>query len=242
MEKSARVSISEEEFIVHICNSDGDYKTFVCSEIRGALAPPTTLNPGYYAIFAQKIERNESGKKPLLFLAEGKSDLQTELFDKLIADIMYFKCQGVYLNQKYANFNCSLARRLKPHQGIKLLPIPPQIEENDDHGLPLIRQWLADKSLEILKDTILGRELGKMTSDSISFVIDPLKWLVAGFEICERHFSIELFEEKKKSESRKGLTGVSKAAWLDLDRYRKIIKEQQEYEMDLFELIHQDRI
>jgi hypothetical protein len=226
MEKTTSVLIGDEGFIVHICESDGNDKNFVCSEIRGAVTPPAISDPGYYAIFAQKAQRNESGKKPLLLLAEGSSNLQEKLFDKLIADISGSKCQGVYLNQQYINFNISLSRRLKKqHEGVKLIPVPVQFEEDNDYGLPLIKQWLADKALYIPKDTILRRELRKITIDSISFVIDPLKWLITGFEICERHFSTELFEQKKKSENRKGLTGISAAAWDELDRYRAKVEE-----------------
>jgi hypothetical protein len=235
------VLIGSDGFIAHSCDSDRDDKTFVCSEIRGAVTPPTISDPGYYIIFGQKNERNESGKKPLLLLAEGSSNLQEELFDKLIADISDSKCQGVYLNQQHINFNISLSRRLKKqHEGVKLIPVPVQFEEDNDYGLPLIKQWIVDKALYIPKDTILAKELGKMTSGSISFVIDPLKWLIGGFEICERHFSPEAFEEKKKSENRKSLTGISAAAWDEIDRYRAKVEEQrQEYEMDLFELIRQ---
>ena len=85
MEKTAHVSIGDEGFIVQMRNSTEQEKDVVCSEIRGSITPPTTSYPGYYAIFAQKAKRNESGKKPLLLLAEGKSNLQEELFDKLIA-------------------------------------------------------------------------------------------------------------------------------------------------------------
>ena len=194
-----------------------------CAEIRGAVAPPTVCAPGYYLIVGRLFEKNKSGRCPLVFLAEGESGLQSELLDKLASDLCRLKCQVLYADQRQELFFLSLHRRILEinktvlHQSVFL--------EHDDPGIALIRDWLSDRSLEVPKTppTILRRELEKMTDDSTSYVIAPLKLLLVGFEIQNELFLPPWGPEDRKKELRTGLTGASRAAWEELDRIRQVI-------------------
>jgi len=58
--------------------------------------------------------------------------------------------------------------------------------------------------------TILRRELEKMTDDNTSYVINPLKILIVGFEIQNELFLPPWSHEDKKKNLRTGLTGASR--------------------------------
>jgi hypothetical protein len=216
----SHVSISTEGFHVHYQSDDEKDEIVRCSEIRGAVAPPTVSAPGYYLIVGKLFEKNKSGRNALLFLDEGESGLQRDLFDKFISDLSRLKCQVVYTDQRQEIFFRSLYRQIS-----KITKFyPSTVLEHDDPGIVLIRDWLSDKSIIIPKThpTILKRELEKMTDDNTSYVINPLKLLLVGFEIQNELFLPLWGHEDRKKKLRSGLTGASRMAWEELDRIRQM--------------------
>lgn len=225
MELIKKVSLTAEGF--QITKDKGEI--IHCAEIRGAVAPPTTCAPGYYLIVGRLFEKNQSGRCPLVFLAEGESGLQGELLGKLISDLCRLKCQVLYADQRQELFFLSLHRRIL---GIKDTLLHQSVFiEQDDPGIALIRDWLADRSLEVHKTppTILRRELEKMTDDSTSYVIAPLKLLLVGFETQGELFLPPWGPEDRRKELRTGLTGASRAAWEELDRIRRQYEDDDDW-------------
>jgi len=229
MDKFTHISMGDDRFFAHKQDEFGNYQQTAVSEIRGAAAPPTTTEPGYYLMLGQAAQNNQNGKKPLLFLAEGEAGLQKELYAKLSSDIERFFCQGLYVDKRHENFIISLWRNLKKLETLRL--IPTEFTDDPEFGIALIKQRLFDKTLVIPKsnDIILRRELEKMTHDGTSHVLCPLINLIVGFDRHKNIFSPNEFIEKHKTKQRCALTGVSRAAWEELQMLRERLEQEDEY-------------
>ena len=229
MDNFTHISLDDEGFFAHRQDEFGNDQRIAISEIRGAVAPPTTTEPGYYLVLGQGVHNNQNGKKPLFFLAEGEAALQEELCTKLSANIERFCCQGLYIDKKYEGFFYFLHRKLKRIETLRL--IPADFTNDLEHGISFIKQWLFDKALLIPRsnDIILRRELEKMTGDATSHVLCPLINLIVGFDLQKKIFPPEEFIKQHKLKQGRALTGVSRAAWEELQMLRERLEQEDEY-------------
>lgn len=114
--------------------------------------------------------------------------------------------------------------------------VPTGFADDLEYGISLIKQRLFDKALVIPKsnDMILRRELEKLTGDGTSHVLSPLINLIVGFDRHQNIFSRDELIEKHKTKKRRELTGVSRAAWEDLQNIKDRLQREAEYQRDLY--------
>jgi hypothetical protein len=225
------VEFDSDGFLAVRNAGSGQSETLRCASIRGAIIPPTVAEPGYYLILAEKLEQHTSGKRQLILLGEGKSDLQEDLLTQLTRDVERLKCRLIYANRNDLGFCLLLIRHLQLVAGCQLCE--PLLVDDEAQGVQLIKQWLFDGAFEIRgsEETILRSELEKMTAENLSFALVPLRYLIAGFQFHRPSFNM-YFETQRRRDLRKGLAGASKAAWEELDRIRRSLEEEEEFTRD----------
>jgi hypothetical protein len=164
-------------------------------DARAAIVPPTGDNDGYYLIMGQKSETMPTGKQPLLFLGEGSHVTLGALLKNLSDDISRLKVSKIYVDRSCEGFFRELWDRFQGYSYVSVVPAP--FVEDEEYGIALIRDWLADKAIEIpkfqRKETIVRRQLESMTSKTLGVVAHALRFLVGGFErdIAYYEFSIK---------------------------------------------------
>ena len=152
-------------------------------DVRAAVTPPQADRPGYYLVLGVRFSKNESGKHPLMFLAEHEDVLQSSLLKRLSDDAARLSVQTVYADESNAGYYSDLWRCFKTVLEVRVCrALHPQ---DVDYGVTLIREWLGDNALELPRytSTILRRQLGLMTVETVGMmnVIDPLRFLVSAF-------------------------------------------------------------
>lgn len=152
-------------------------------DVRAAVTPPQAERPGYYLVLGARFSKNESGKHPLMFLAEHEDVLQSSLLNRLADDAARLSVQTVYADESNAGYYSDLWRCFKTVLEVRVCrALHPQ---DIDYEVTLIREWLRDNALDVPRytSTILRRQLGSMTAETVGLmnVIDPLRFLVSGF-------------------------------------------------------------
>jgi len=145
--------------------------------VRASVIFPTPSVPGYYLFMAEKRERNKVNKNPLLFLIEGEQKGYAELLEKFSDDAIRLKCRIVYCDQKETGFLFGLKKRVPTLHSPSHLPF----DDDEAYGKILTREWLADESLEIPKDTILSDHLTKTTEETLPPGFHAVRQIVGGF-------------------------------------------------------------
>ncbi len=190
MKKLLSVQLFANEVLAHVLNDKDVKETLVLSEVRGAVAMPTPTAPGYFIFLGKQRSRNEFGKHPLHFLAEGEDPALHSLFEKLSDVAVKVECRIVYAVQKREKrdiggpwrelWNFIHEKRLN----LQLIPAP---SANDiDYGKVLIGEALKTKALILPRTapTIIKAQLQRMVPDSDGdefYAFNALRFLLAGF-------------------------------------------------------------
>ncbi|MGA8241011.1 MAG: hypothetical protein WB818_10580 [Desulfobacterales bacterium] len=90
--------------------------------VRAAVTPPQADRPGYYLLLGARLEQNESGKHPLMFLAEYEDELQGSLLKRLSDDAGRLRVQTVYADEGNKGFFSDLWRQFKAVSDVRVCP------------------------------------------------------------------------------------------------------------------------
>lgn len=160
----------------------GDKESVPILEARAAVVPPTGSEQGYFVIMGQELNAIPNGKRPLLFLSEGKSDNQRELLQKLSDDAGKLAVRVVYAVEN-TGFYELLWNAFKSVNEVSVRPAP--FPDDVDFGLALVKEWLIDKAVKIPEaghfQTEVRKNLELATESTTGFVIDALRYLIGGF-------------------------------------------------------------
>jgi hypothetical protein len=163
--------------------------------IRAGIAWPFRTAPAYYCIVAEREILNLKKKFPLIMLAEGESKNLESLFQKLSDLCTQLRCESIYTDLSSPETKCyedlfwKFRHENMTASGLFLLQAP--WIENFEFGLHLIRGRLDTRSLEILKDSIVAKQLGGMVETSLSvttyreeefYAVNALRFVLGSFE------------------------------------------------------------
>jgi hypothetical protein len=162
-------------------------------KIRAGLTWPNKSAPAYYCILGQRDQLNEMKRYQLIFFCEGQSNELPLLFDKLTDHARMLMCEEIYADfaEDRKCFRDLFSKYCRENQirGFYLRQAP--WPENFSFGLGIIQDWLAKKSLEIDKGTILANQLGKVSEDLLEdtakaeidfYAVNALRYVLGAFE------------------------------------------------------------
>ena len=178
MKEITHVSAWASGYHAYLKGVDGKKEVIPVSDIRGAVSPPMSENPGYFLILARKHSRDEVKKQPLIFIAEGESPLQDQLFKKMSDCLAKMQCKLIYTDIGKEGFYQALLNNFEEHK-VTFWQAP--FVEEPEHGKVLIREQLSKKLLEMPTESTLYNQLLKMTPDSMGFAFDSLRFLLGGY-------------------------------------------------------------
>lgn len=156
---------------IEIDPEDGRKKMGV-SQTCGAIVWPKDGAPAYCCLFGQELRSHVRGKRPIIFITEFESPLLSEaFFEKILIDSRSVLCRAFY------GFNSSgdgalpggfrLFDRYMSSQDANVRLYAPAICDWET-SIHIIRSWDIGKVLiGITNQTILGRQLGQITRESL---------------------------------------------------------------------------
>jgi len=180
-------------FLAHCINDTGVKQQIAIYEARGAIVKPVDNNPGYYLFIGIQREPNIFEKNPLLFLVEGESHSQEELFKKVLEDGTRMKATTVYADQskdkrQIQGFYRDLWRYFTDNRTSMRLKGAPSVKDYA-YGDSLIKDWNLKKALTrssfvtpTAMDRVIFDEMNKesdITSNQF-YPFHALRYLLAG--------------------------------------------------------------
>lgn len=169
--KNARKA-KDTELVHHEIEGEVDriYRT-----LRVGLSWPENTAPAYFCIIGETHRQNEFKRYPLIFLAEGESVEGFSVLDLLIDRYKMVLCSGIWadLTEDKRIFRDVFHDHCIENEvkGVYLQPAP--WPDQFAYGLNLIRNWIEKKSLEVQKDSILARQLGRLPQDLKAYSSNP---------------------------------------------------------------------
>jgi hypothetical protein len=172
---------------VEVRFEDDSEKVVPLSVIRGGIAWPSPSSPTYGCIVGRCTHVNANLKEPLVLLVEHEADLPRDLFNRLREDARKLFCNQFYTEINEANFE--YYNQFIRFMGQRIILDQPDILDWQP-GVLRIREYSKADALIIPKDTILHRQLSKMTrkdqQDSerqTFYAVGALCCLIGSFDI-----------------------------------------------------------
>jgi hypothetical protein len=150
---------------------DGREKANV-SRVIGGVVWPREGAPAYYCIFGQDMRPHTHRKRPITFLKEFESALPSDhFFEKMLIESRSTLCGVFYgFNSSKEDIHCGgfkLFDRYMASMDAHVRIHAPVIIEWET-SINIIQSWkMGEVLIGVTKDTILGRQLGQMTRDSL---------------------------------------------------------------------------
>jgi hypothetical protein len=145
---------------VEVRFEDDSEKVIPLSVIRGGITWPSPSSPTYGCILGRCTHVNANLKEPLVLLAEHEADLPKDLFNRLREDASKLFCNQFYAEINEANFE--YYNQFIRFMDQRIILDQPDILDWQARVLR-IREYSKADALIIPKDTILHRQLSKMT-------------------------------------------------------------------------------
>jgi hypothetical protein len=189
MKKFTHTEVFAEGFLACGITKSGAKVKVPILECRAGVVGPTGGRPGYAVFFGLRMERNISGKNPLIFLHEIEKKTPGSFLDKLTDDGVRFRCSVLYADRGahrgIEGFYGFLWRYIND-RGLNISLIPAPSVEDPSYGVSLVQEALATKSLELPeRETILKSNLKQVTIENLndeSPSFNSCRYLLAGFE------------------------------------------------------------
>lgn len=174
---------------------EGDQEdNFKVDIIRGGLMWPASEYPGYLCILGQRPKFNEAPKarrKPLVLLAEHQVDLPKEMIAAITKEIRRLLCRSFFVDydEETLIFQEELELYLKRFRYGKIDIDAPYLRDWTP-GVLSMRQWQADKALEAPEDSILNKQVKRLTREDQDesrrgpfYAVDALRCVLGSFEM-----------------------------------------------------------
>jgi hypothetical protein len=187
--------------LAHGTDEKGVERRIPLADVRAGVVFPTGAQPGYYLLMGRKWDSLPSGKRPLLFMAEGEDIIHETLFSKLTDSCSKFKCKTVYANLPrqdrrggVGGFDDLWRYIHNKKLGINLIPAP--ASDDREYGKALLREYWQDKALDLpdsdTTPTILRFQLRKLAGlrepgkdsvidETLLYAFHAMRYLLAGF-------------------------------------------------------------
>ena len=242
------VEKSEDAFIINKIDETGLCERIPCREIRGAVVPPDALNklPGYFLLLGINATRDNYS---LIFLTESKEANPKALIDTLVGLEAKYRFHTIYtagfLNPAPGvvpdRFYIDLYSSFKENiPWVKLYADP--YADNISVGINLIARLELEKGFEPpLKDSILRQHLNRQEIGALpgseSYGVHALRHILGGLSIHQR-LDIKAIESHREAALRRksimSLTGISRAAWEEVDHLKRMADQFEEYGTDSY--------
>jgi hypothetical protein len=245
--KIMNVEKSGDEFIVNRIDETGLKERIPCREIRGAVVLPDALNrlPGYFLLLGIKGENGKS----LIFLTESEEADPKALINTLIGLEAKYRFHAIYIGG-FSNltpgvlpdrFFIDLHENFKENiPWVRLCPDP--YADNISMGINFIAQLELEKGFDpSLEDSVLRRHLNNQQIGELPgcefYGVHGLRHILGGLSIHKR-LDIQAIESHREAalmkKTFKSLSGITKAAWDEVERTKEKLREQDEYRNDFF--------
>ena len=244
-DKIVNVEKSEDAFIAKMIDETGGWVCIPCREIRGAVVFPDALNrlPGYFLLLGINSGNSES----LTFLDEIEEADPKALINTLVGIETKYRFHAIYTGGLSTfttgvlsdHFFLDLHKSFKENiPWVRLCPDP--YADSISVGINLIAQLELEKGFDPpLGDSILRRHLNNIETGQLPgcefYAVHALRHILGGLSIHKR-LDIQAIESDREAALRKktysSLSGISKAAWDEVERTKEELREQDEYRND----------
>ena len=187
--------------LAHAIDEKGVNRRITLADVRAGVVFPTGAQPGYFLIMGRKWESLSTGKRPLLFMAEGEDIIHETLFSKLTDSCAKFKCRTLYALLPRADRKGGVGGfddcwRYLRNRKLQINLIPAPAADDVEYGKALLREYWQDRALDLpdpdVTPTTLRAQLRKLsglsepgkdsgTDEKLLYAFNAMRYLLAGF-------------------------------------------------------------